>query len=72
MSDADSESSETLVWLDFSKDYGYINDDVYQSLLVKYEEVGRMLGGMADHPGRFTPKDDFPASATATYFEENE
>lgn len=56
ISDADSEASETLVWLDFAKDCGYIAIKTYQSLSSEYEEVGKMLGSMASHPERFTPK----------------
>ena len=56
ITDADGEASETTVWLDFAKDCGYITDDFHQSLTKRYEEVGRMLGSMADNPGRFLPK----------------
>ena len=56
ITDADGEASETTVWLDFSKDCGYIKHEIHQRLTKKYEEVGRMLGGMADHPERFLPK----------------
>ncbi|KPL19644.1 MAG: hypothetical protein AMJ92_02185 [candidate division Zixibacteria bacterium SM23_81] len=56
ISDADSEASETLVWLDFAKDCGYISLRTYKSLSAKYEEVGRMLGGIAKHAEPFIPK----------------
>jgi four helix bundle protein len=32
MSDADGECSETMVWLDFSKDCNYITQDKYKDL----------------------------------------
>lgn len=54
--DADAEASETTVSLDFAKDCGYITPDLHQSLIVRYEEVGKMLGGMIAHPERFLPK----------------
>lgn len=50
ISDADSEASETLVWIDFSKDYKYISDDICNSLTERYSEVGKMLGGMEKYP----------------------
>jgi len=52
MADADGEAAETQVWLEHSGDCGYISSN--QSRLVPgYEEIGRMLGGMMAHPGRF-------------------
>lgn len=56
MTDADGECSETMVWLSFAKDSGYMNEKICIDLLSQYEEVGRMLGGMAEHPEKFTPK----------------
>jgi len=57
ITDADSEASETMVWIDFSKDYKYISKDIHNSLLEKYSKVGKMLGGMEKHPGKFIPND---------------
>ena len=54
--DADGESSETLVWIDFAKDCEYINIQIHQSLIIRYEEVGKMLGSMANNPEKFIPK----------------
>lgn len=56
ITDADSEASETTVWVDFARDCGYIVTTIHDSLLLRYEEVGRMLGSMADHPEKFVPK----------------
>jgi four helix bundle protein len=56
LSDADSETSETIVWLDFSRDCGYISLETHQILSVKYEEIGRMLGGMARQAQLFVPR----------------
>ena len=56
ITDADSEASETLVWLDFAKDCGYITVEQHKSMSSKYMEVGKMLGGMANHPENFIPK----------------
>jgi four helix bundle protein len=53
---SDSEVAETLVWLDFAHDGGYLSGDEHQELTAKYEEVGRMLGSMRAHPEKFAPK----------------
>jgi four helix bundle protein len=54
--DADGEASETIVWINFSKDCQYIKEDLYRSLIKSYEEVGKMLGSMVDNPKKFLPK----------------
>jgi len=56
ISDADSETSETLVWLDFAKDCGYITSEEHEPLCSSYEEIGRMLGGMARQAKLFIPR----------------
>jgi four helix bundle protein len=56
ISDADGEASETTVWIDFALDCQYIDKKIHLSLLTKYEEIGKMLGSMADHPEKFKPK----------------
>ena len=56
ITDADAEASETIVWINFALSCNYISkeqNDYYES---GYAEVGRMLGSMADHPERFSPK----------------
>jgi four helix bundle protein len=56
ISDADGEASETMIWIEFAKDCKYIDEIKCESLTVNYEEVGKMLGSMADHPEKFVPK----------------
>ena len=56
ISDADGESSETLVWIDFAKDCKYIERQTHNLLTSRYEEVGKMLGSMADNPEKFAPR----------------
>src|SRR5581483_7379233 len=41
-SDADTENSETGVWLDFSVSCKYISSEKYKSILDKTQEVGRL------------------------------
>lgn len=55
MADAGGEAGETQVWLDFAHDCEYIGSEDHERLVAGYEEVGRMLGGMMDHPERFAP-----------------
>lgn len=54
LSDSDSELAETIVWLDFSKDCEYINEKEHGYFINKYEEVGKMLGGMINKSEKFT------------------
>ena len=56
MSDSDGECSETLVWLDFSRDCEYISLNKYHELCKQYSEVGRMVGSMINNPQKFTPR----------------
>ena len=56
MSDADGEVAETQVWLNVSRDCGYLSPEITQRLIGEYKEVGKMLGHMILHPGKFTPK----------------
>lgn len=51
--DCAGEGGETEVWLDFSKDFGYISSDKYEDLMNRYDEVNRMLYGMIDKPEKF-------------------
>ena len=53
LTDSDGESSETTVWLDFSKDHGYITPKEHEYFIGKYGEVGKMLGAMINHPEKF-------------------
>lgn len=56
MTDADAECSETLVWLDFSTDCGYVAKEVTDKIIEEYSEVGRMLARMIDQPEKFTSR----------------
>jgi four helix bundle protein len=51
--DCAGEAGETEVWLDFSKDFGYLNEKKYSELIDKYDEVNRMLYGMMDKSEKF-------------------
>jgi len=53
LSDSDAETAETQVWLDFSRDCGYLPQERHRELTEGYEEVGRMLGSMMATPEKF-------------------
>lgn len=55
ITDADAECSETIVWLDFSFNCEYISEKNKNELQSEYQEVGKMLGGMANNPEKFLP-----------------
>lgn len=54
--DCTGEAGETEVWLDFSKDFGYLDDDKYEEFINKYDEVNKMLYGMIDKADKFSGK----------------
>ncbi len=55
LADADAEATETQVWLDFARDCGYLPAANHKGLVAAYQEVGRMLHSMIEHPERFAP-----------------
>ena len=55
LSDADSETSETILRLDFSKDLGWLSAETHKDLTNRYLEIGRMIGGMMRNPEKFHP-----------------
>ena len=46
ITDADAENSETMVWIDFARTCGYIDESTYQTLADLVKEVGALLGGV--------------------------
>ena len=53
ISDSDAENAESGVWIDFSKDCHYIDEEKYQSLLNQKKEVGNLLGYILKNPSKF-------------------
>ena len=51
--DADGEVAETLVWIDFAADCGYLDEETAGLLRGGYEEVGRMLGAILRNPAKY-------------------
>lgn len=56
LADADGESTETQVWLDFARDCEYLSSEQHAEILKRYEEVGKMLGAMMAMPEKFMPR----------------
>lgn len=52
-SDADTENSETGVWLDFSIACRYVSLEKYKALSEKNQETGRLLGHMINNPDKY-------------------
>jgi four helix bundle protein len=53
LTDADMENSETAVWIDFSFSCNYATQADYNDLSKRNEEIGRLLGDMILHPGKY-------------------
>lgn len=53
---ADGEAAETLTWLDFAKDCGYISNEVHQTFYERYVDLGKMLGKMILSVEKFKPR----------------
>ena len=57
LADADSEATETQVWLDFSRDCGYLSPERCRELVCGYEDVGKMFGSMIAMPDKFLDRE---------------
>lgn len=54
LSDCIAENAETQVWLDFSFDLKYIQEDIHQTLTGKNNEIGKLLRYMVNNPEKFS------------------
>jgi len=53
LSDADSENSETQVWLEFSESCNYISKTQEDKLKSESQEIGRLIQYVINNPGKF-------------------
>lgn len=53
VTDADSENSETQVWLEFAWACDYMDRATFESLIIEAEQVGRLLQHMLDNPANY-------------------
>lgn len=51
--DSLGEADETTVWLDFAKDFKYLEGKSFNYFIPKYEEVCKMLNSMINNPDKF-------------------
>ena len=54
LNDSETENAETEVWLDFSKDCGYITLTEFEELFSLNTEVGKLISYMISNPHKFT------------------
>lgn len=53
LTDADGESYETQHWIETAGDCGYLTKPQVLAYLARYEEIGRLLGGMIAKSDKF-------------------
>ncbi|RYG35010.1 MAG: four helix bundle protein, partial [Chitinophagaceae bacterium] len=56
LSDCLAENSDTGLWLEFSRDLGFLTNELYETLKIQNEEVGRLLNFMIHNPEKFVWK----------------
>jgi four helix bundle protein len=56
LADADGETAETQVWLDFTRDCDNMNSKLHTEPVKGYEDVGEMRGTMMPMPEKFLPR----------------
>lgn len=56
LTDADGTNLETQTWLNFARDFGYLEERDFAKLCQDSEEVGCLLGGMLAKPSSFCLK----------------
>jgi four helix bundle protein len=56
LTDADAENSETQGWLEYSLACNYITNEMYQQIVEKSKEVGRLINYMILYPEKFGSK----------------
>ncbi len=57
LTDADAENSETVVWLDFALSCEYILKELYNGLIERTSEIGRLINYMILNQGKFGCKE---------------
>ena len=52
-SDSDTENSETNVWIDFAFACKYVLEIKHQQMILRNEEIGRLLNHMINNPEKY-------------------
>jgi len=55
LTDSLGEEFETEVWIDYSKDCGYIQNETHENLVNEYLEVRKILIAMINNPDKWCP-----------------
>jgi len=53
LNEAETEADETMLWLDMSKDLGYLDEGAYVAIRDKYEHILAMLINMIRNPEKW-------------------
>jgi len=53
LSDCETENTETEIWLDFSKDCGYLSEEIYTAYFNRNTEVGKLIFHMINNPDKY-------------------
>ncbi|MFT5847959.1 four helix bundle protein [Psychroserpens sp.] len=53
LSDADSENSETQLWIEFAVACDYISEEKKTDLMNKSQEIGKLINYMINNPNKF-------------------
>lgn len=56
LTDSDGENLETQSWLEFSLKCKYIDEEMYNRLLIQSQEVGKLIYYMINNPEKFGSK----------------
>lgn len=56
LTDADSENTETQLWIDFALACNYISEEESRSLISQNDEIGKLIHYMINNPGKFGVK----------------
>jgi four helix bundle protein len=52
ISDAETEATETQIWLDFSASFQYVHSEIHNNLYDRYEHIQAMLINMSNQPDK--------------------
>ena len=72
ISDADMENTETLVWMDFAYECGYINSETKANIEALNSEVGKLLYHMLRYPEKYAVGKNNAEEEEGTYLTEDE
>ena len=53
LTDSDGENSETSVWLDFALECNYVSKEQHIDMVIKSEEIGKLINYMILNPTKF-------------------